>query len=77
VLNALTDECLKVTFFEIGQHAVWHPEITKQVIEARMTLGTHTLSHKDLARNPCTKDLDQAKREIEMGNSAVRLRAAA
>ena len=36
-----------------------------------MTVGTHTWSHKDLARNPYAKDLDQAKQEIEMGNSAV------
>jgi peptidoglycan/xylan/chitin deacetylase (PgdA/CDA1 family) len=29
------------TFFEIGKHATWHPEITKQVIDACMTVGTH------------------------------------
>ena len=39
VLNALADECLKATFFEIGKHATWHPEITKQVIEAGITIG--------------------------------------
>ena len=76
VLKALTDECLKGTFFEIGKHATWHPEITKQVIEAGMTVGTHTWSHKDLARNPYAKDLEQAEQEIEMGNSAVHMAAA-
>jgi peptidoglycan/xylan/chitin deacetylase (PgdA/CDA1 family) len=75
VLKALTDECLKATFFEIGKHAVWHPQITKQVLEAGMTVGTHTWSHKDLARNPYAKDLEQAKQEIEMGNSAVHMAA--
>jgi peptidoglycan/xylan/chitin deacetylase (PgdA/CDA1 family) len=75
VLKALTDECLKATFFEIGKHASWHPEITKQVLAAGMTLGTHTWSHKDLARNPFVKDIDQAKAEIEMGISAVHLAA--
>jgi peptidoglycan/xylan/chitin deacetylase (PgdA/CDA1 family) len=75
VLKALTDECLKATFFEIGKHASWHPEITKQVLAAGMTLGTHTWSHKDLARNPYAKDIDQAKAEIEMGFSAVNLAA--
>ena len=75
VLKALTDECLKATFFEIGEHATWHPEITKQVIAAGMTVGTHTWSHKDLARNPYAKDIEQAKQEIEMGNSAVHLAA--
>jgi peptidoglycan/xylan/chitin deacetylase (PgdA/CDA1 family) len=76
VLKALTDECLKATFFEIGKHATWHPEITKQVIEAGMTVGTHTWSHKDLARNPYAKDIEQAKQEIEMGISAVHMAAA-
>ncbi|MBV8419406.1 MAG: polysaccharide deacetylase family protein, partial [Hyphomicrobiales bacterium] len=76
VLKALNDECLKATFFEIGKHATWHPEITKQVIEAGMTVSTHTWSHKDLARNPYAKDIEQAKAEIEMGISAVHLAAA-
>ncbi len=75
VLKALADECLKATFFEIGEHATWHPEITKQVIEAGMTVGSHTWSHKDLARNPYAKDLDLAKQEIEMGVSAVHMAA--
>ena len=75
VLKALADECLKATFFEIGKHATWHPEITKQVIEAGMTVGTHTWSHKDLARNPYANDIEQAKAEIEMGVSAVHMAA--
>ncbi len=75
VLKALTDECLKGTFFEIGEHAIWHPEITKQVIDAGMTVGTHTWSHKDLARNPYAKDIERAKQEIEMGISAVHIAA--
>src|SRR5436305_6937354 len=75
VLRALADECLKATFFEIGKHATWHPEITKQVIEAGMTVGTHTWSHLDLARNPYAKDIEQAKAEIEMGISAVHMAA--
>ena len=71
VIKALTDNCAKATFFEIGEHATWHPEITKMVIAAGMTVGSHTWSHKDLARNPYAKDIEQAKQEIEMGVSAV------
>src|SRR5262249_25377821 len=41
-----------------------------------MTVGTHTWSHKDLARNPYAKDIEQAKAEIEMGISAVHMAAA-
>jgi peptidoglycan/xylan/chitin deacetylase (PgdA/CDA1 family) len=71
ILRALTDNCTKATFFEIGEHATWHPEITKQVVEAGMTVGSHTWSHKDLARNPYAKEIELAKAEIEMGFSAV------
>jgi len=71
VIKALTDECLKATFFEIGEHASWHPEISKLVAAAGMTIGSHTWSHKDLARKPYASDIEQAKQEIEMGVSAV------
>ena len=76
VLQALTDQCVKATFFEIGEYARWHPEITRQVIDAGMTVGTHTWSHKDLARNPYASDPEKAEQEIEMGASAVRSAAA-
>jgi peptidoglycan/xylan/chitin deacetylase (PgdA/CDA1 family) len=72
-LKALADECLKATFFEVGEQAAWHPAITRAAIEAGMTVGTHTWSHKDLARKPYAKDLDRAKAEIEMGISAVQM----
>ncbi len=40
-------------------------------------MGSHTWSHKDLARNPYASDLEKAKQEIEMGVSAVHMAAAA
>jgi peptidoglycan/xylan/chitin deacetylase (PgdA/CDA1 family) len=70
VLKALADECVKATFFPIGKHALWHPEILKQVAAAGHTIGTHTWSHQDLSKKGMT--LDQAKDEIEKGVSAVR-----
>ena len=75
VLKALADNCAKATFFEIGEHATWRPDLTKLLISAGMTVGSHTWSHKDLARNPYAKDPEQAKQEIEMGVSAVTMAA--
>jgi peptidoglycan/xylan/chitin deacetylase (PgdA/CDA1 family) len=71
VIKALTDQCAKGTFFEIGEHAMWHPELSKMVATAGMTIGSHTWSHKDLAKEPYAGDIEQAKNEIEMGVSAV------
>ena len=71
VLKALQDNCTKATFFEIGEHATWRPDLAKQLAAAGMTIGSHTWSHKDLAKEPYAKDIEQAKQEIEMGVSAV------
>src|SRR6266480_649525 len=73
VLKALQDNCTKATFFEIGEHATWRPDLAKQLAAAGMTIGSHTWSHKDLAKNPYAKDIEQAKQEIEMGVSAVHM----
>jgi peptidoglycan/xylan/chitin deacetylase (PgdA/CDA1 family) len=71
VLKALQDNCTKATFFEIGEHATWRPDLAKELAAAGMTIGSHTWSHKDLAKEPYAKDIEQAKQEIEMGVSAV------
>jgi peptidoglycan/xylan/chitin deacetylase (PgdA/CDA1 family) len=71
VLAALKAECLQATFFNIGEHAMWHPSVLKQVIAAGHTVGTHTWSHKNLAH----KSFQDAKDEIEKGISAVTMMA--
>src|SRR6266700_1791973 len=67
VLAALAAHCIKATFFPIGKHAIWHPEILKQVAAAGHSIGTHTWSHADLSK----KTAADAKDEIENGISAV------
>ncbi len=72
VLKALADECVRVTFFPIGKHATYYPEILKAMHEAGHTIGSHTWSHKNLES---IKDLAEAKAEIEKGISAVSMSA--
>ncbi len=69
VLAALASHCSKATFFPIGKHSVWHPDILKQVAAGGHTIGNHTWSHVDLSK----KSVDEAKDEIEKGISAVRM----
>jgi peptidoglycan/xylan/chitin deacetylase (PgdA/CDA1 family) len=69
VLDALAAHCVKATFFPIGKHASYHPEIIKQVAAAGHTIGSHTWSHQDLEK----KSVQEAMDEIEMGVSAVQL----
>ncbi len=69
VLKALAAQCTKALFFPIGKHAMWHPEILKQVAGAGHTIGSHTWSHLDLSKLTA----DQAQEEIEKGVSAIRV----
>jgi peptidoglycan/xylan/chitin deacetylase (PgdA/CDA1 family) len=71
VLAALADQCVKATFFIIGKHATYYPEILKQVAEGGHTVGSHTWSHANLGRKNITPE--QAKEEIEKGISAVNM----
>ncbi len=68
VLAALAANCTKALFFAIGEHSMWAPEILRQVAAAGHTIGTHTWSHKDLAK----LSVQDGKDEIEKGISAVR-----
>jgi uncharacterized membrane protein len=68
VLKALRDQCTKAVFFPIGEHALWHPALLRDVAAAGHTVGSHTWSHANLGK----LDPAQAKDEIEKGFSAVR-----
>lgn len=67
VLAALAAHCTKAIFFPIGKHAMWAPEILRQVAAAGHSIGSHTWSHADLSK----KSVQDAKDEIEKGLSAV------
>jgi peptidoglycan/xylan/chitin deacetylase (PgdA/CDA1 family) len=69
VLKALADHCTKAIFFPIGKHALWHPEILKEVAAAGHTVGGHTWSHANLGKMKGEKSVE----EIEKGFSAVKL----
>ena len=70
MLQTLAANCTKATFFPIGKHAIWHPEILKEVAAAGHTIGTHTWSHANLSK---LKQADAWREEIEKGFSAVKM----
>ena len=69
VLEALKAECTKATFFSIGKMALGYPEIIREVLHNGHTVGTHTWSHKAIAK---LKTFEEGRDEIERGISAVR-----
>jgi len=69
VLEALAAHCTKATFFPIGKHALWHPEILKEVAAQGHTIGSHTWSHANMAKLKG----DKVKDELEKGFSAIKV----
>jgi peptidoglycan/xylan/chitin deacetylase (PgdA/CDA1 family) len=69
VLQILAAAGVKATFFEIGRNAAAHPEVSRQVVAAGHSVGSHTFSHADL---PDVTE-PHAETEIESGEASVSL----
>ena len=68
VLQILADNCVKATFFTIGQQALASPEGVRKLAAAGHTIGTHTQHH------PLTFDrmpIEKATQEIDDGIASV------
>ena len=64
VLQILANECIKATFFIIGEQAKANPEGVRKLVAAGHTVGTHSMTH------PLTMDrmpLDKAEAQINGG----------
>lgn len=46
VLDALARECVRASFFMLGQHAEKHPELARRILAEGHTVAHHTYSHK-------------------------------
>src|SRR6202007_1802571 len=68
VLQILADNCIKATFFTIGEQARANPEGVRKLIAAGHTVGTHSQNHPLTFRK---MSYDQAKLEIEQGIASV------
>jgi peptidoglycan/xylan/chitin deacetylase (PgdA/CDA1 family) len=64
VLQILADNCVKATFFTIGEQARANPEGVRKLVAAGHTVGTHS-QHHPLTFHKMSEA--QAKQEIEQG----------
>lgn len=67
VLDALARQCVKATFFVIGQNGVAHPDLLRRERADGHSIGYHTWSHPLLDRVP----LGVGEAEIDHGIDAV------
>src|SRR5262250_1781578 len=67
ILETLASECVKATFFMVGQMARAYPSMVRRVYDEGHTIANHTQNH------PIRKmSADQAAREIEEGFASLR-----
>src|SRR6201990_2082131 len=64
VLQILADNCVKATFFEIGEQAKANPEGIRKLLAAGHTVGSHSMHHP-LTFHKMSEA--QAKREVDDG----------
>jgi peptidoglycan/xylan/chitin deacetylase (PgdA/CDA1 family) len=68
ILQTLAAECVRATFFMVGQMARANPDWVRRVYNAGHTVGTHTLAHRPLFN---FLPEETAVAEIERGIAAV------
>lgn len=67
VLSALADQCVRATFFLIGQNAAHNADLVRKIAADGHTIGHHTWSHRILGRI----SRSAAEQEIDRGVAAV------
>jgi peptidoglycan/xylan/chitin deacetylase (PgdA/CDA1 family) len=69
ILDILAAECVKATFFTIGEMARFSPEGVRKLLSAGHTIGTHTQNH------PLSMDsmpIERAKQQIDDGIASTK-----
>jgi peptidoglycan/xylan/chitin deacetylase (PgdA/CDA1 family) len=69
ILEILADQCVKATFFTIGNMARFSPEGVRKLRDAGHTIGTHSQTHP-LSMNRMS--IERARQEIDDGIASVR-----
>lgn len=72
VLEALAHECVRATFFLIGQSAAANTGLVKAMASAGHTIGSHSWSHPNLGTLPNAQARDNINRGIAAVEAALR-----
>jgi peptidoglycan/xylan/chitin deacetylase (PgdA/CDA1 family) len=70
ILDTLAKECVKVTYFLVGQMAHAYPDAVRRIYNAGHTIGTHS-QHHPLAFDQI--GLPRIEREVDSGIASVKL----
>jgi peptidoglycan-N-acetylglucosamine deacetylase len=68
ILDTLAAECVKATFFTVGEQIVAHPDLLRREAREGHSIGTHSMTHPYAFR---ALSVDQAKAQIDDGIAAA------
>jgi peptidoglycan/xylan/chitin deacetylase (PgdA/CDA1 family) len=68
VLDALASQCVKATYFLVGEMAHAHPELVRRIYNAGHTIGTHSQDHPYAFRRLSAERVEQ---EVDDGIASV------
>jgi len=71
ILDALSKECVKATFFLIGNSAARNGELVRRIAAEGHSIGHHTWAHPNLGRIPNAAAIDQIDRGISADEMAL------
>ena len=68
VLDTLASECVKATYFLVGEMARAYPSIVRRIYNAGHTIGTHSQNHPRAFQR---LSVEKAERQVETGIESV------
>src|SRR6185437_1476908 len=68
VLEALASQCVKATYFLVGEMAHLHPELVRRIYNAGHTIGTHSQDHPFAFQRLSAQKIEQ---EVDGGIASV------
>jgi peptidoglycan/xylan/chitin deacetylase (PgdA/CDA1 family) len=71
VLAALAQECVRATFFLIGQSVSEHPALVRRIAAEGHTIGHHTWMHRSLRRIKPSETTEEIDRGISANEMAL------
>jgi peptidoglycan/xylan/chitin deacetylase (PgdA/CDA1 family) len=71
VLAALANECVRATFFLIGEHSVDHPDLVRRIAAEGNTVGHHTWNHPSLPKLSLSEATDEIDHGIAVDEMAL------
>ena len=67
ILDTLASQCVKATYFLVGQMARAHPSVVRRIYNEGHTIGTHSEHHPNFQR----LSMRQVEREVDGGINSV------